>query len=197
MFVQIIEGRVADAEGLRRQSDRWETDLRPGAQGFLGATEGITDDGRAILLARFESAAAARANSDRPEQGAWWAEAEKCYDGDVSFQDSEEVDTWLGGGSNDAGFVQIMKGKADRDRLRAMDQKLAEHASGFRPDLLGGIRVWTGPETYVEAAYFTSEAEARANETKEPPAELMADFADFQQMMADVEFLDLRELRLI
>jgi len=196
MFVQVIEGRAGDREGLRRQGDRWMSELRPGAKGFLGATEGITDDGHAITIARFESAAAAKANSDRPEQGQWWAETAKYYDGDVTFQDSEDVDIMLSGGRNDAGFVQIMKGKADPAELRAMDQKFEPIAAKFRPDLLGGLRVWTGPDTYIEAAYFTSEAAARENETKEPPSELMAEFADFQDMMANVEFFDLREPRL-
>ena len=74
MFVQVIEGRVADRDALRRQMDRWMSELRPGATGFLGSTAGVTDDGYAIAFARFESAAAAEANSERPEQGRWWAE---------------------------------------------------------------------------------------------------------------------------
>ena len=159
MFVQVIEGQAADRDGLRRQSDRWMSELRPGAKGFLGATEGITDDGHSITIARFASAEDARANSDRPEQGQWWAETEKCYEGDVTFHDSEDVDIMLAGGKNDAGFVQIMKGKADPSRMRAMDEKFAEVAAKYRPDLLGGLRVWIGPDTYIEAAYFTSEAD--------------------------------------
>ncbi len=47
MFVQAIEGRVADREGLRRQLERWMSELRPGAQGFLGSTAGVTDGGEA------------------------------------------------------------------------------------------------------------------------------------------------------
>jgi hypothetical protein len=196
MFVQIIEGRVGDAEGLERQGERWMSELRPGATGFLGATEGITDDGRSITIVRFESAAAAKANSDRPEQGQWWSETEKYYDGEVTFTESEDTDTFMGGGSNDAGFVQVMKGRGDRELIRKMDAKMAEHAPSFRPDVIGGQRVWTGPDTYVEVIYFTSEAEARENEKKEPPAELMEDSQQFQEMMADVEFIDLKQPRL-
>ena len=65
MFVQVIEGRVADREALHRQMDRWHAELRPGATGFLGSTAGVADDGRALCFARFESAAAAQANSSR------------------------------------------------------------------------------------------------------------------------------------
>jgi hypothetical protein len=194
MFVQVIEGRVADRDGLRRQMDRWMTELRPGATGFLGSTAGVADDGYAIAFARFESAAAAKSNSERPEQGRWWTETEKCFDGEVTFTDSDDLETFLAGGSNDAGFVQVMKGSgADRDRLHAMDESFVEHAASFRPDLIGGLRVWTGPDTYVEVAYFTSEAKAREGETKEPPAELADQMGEFQDLMANVEFLDLRD----
>jgi hypothetical protein len=194
MFVQVIEGRVSDHDGLRSQMDRWLSELAPGATGFLGSTGGVTDDGRAIFLARFESAAAARANSDRPEQGRWWAETERWFDGPVTFTDSEEVETFLGGGSNDAGFVQVMKGhNMDRDRVRAMDDMFEPHAATIRPDLIGALRVWAGPASYVEAAYFTNEAEARVGEKQEPPAELADAMDEFQDMMAKVEFFDLRD----
>jgi hypothetical protein len=193
MFVQVIEGRVADREGLHRQMDRWMNELRPGATGFLGSTCGVTEDGRGICFARFESAAAARANSDRPEQGQWWAETEKFFDGPVSFTDSEDVETLLAGGSNDAGFVQVMKGSAPRDRLHTLDEQFVRVAPTFRPDLMGCLRVWTGSESYVQADYFTSEAEARVGEKKEPPSELAPHMAEFQELMAGVEYLDLRD----
>ena len=194
MFVQVIEGRVADRDGLRRQMDGWMRELRPGAAGFLGSTAGVTDDGYAITFARFESAAAAKANSERPEQGRWWAETEKCFGGEISFTDSDDVETFLAGGSNDAGFVQIMRSSgADRDQIHAMDESFVEHAESFRPDLIGGLRVWTGPDTCVEVAYFTSEAEAREGEKKEPPAELTDLMGDFEEQMANTEFLDLRD----
>lgn len=193
MFVQVIEGRVSDREGLRRQMDKWMSDLRPGATGFLGSTAGVTEDGKGIALARFESAAAAKANSERPEQGAWWNETAKCYSGDVTFTDSEDTETFLGGGSNDAGFVQVMRGTADRDELRAMDAAFEQVAGSWRPDLMGIFRVWTGPERYLDVGYFTSEAEARAGEKKEPPPELAEQMGRFEQLMQGVEFIDLKD----
>ena len=69
MFVQIIEGRTTDAEALRQRGKVWADEVGPGAVGFLGVTAGVTADGRAITIARFESEAQARANGDRPEQG--------------------------------------------------------------------------------------------------------------------------------
>jgi hypothetical protein len=193
MFVQVIEGRVSDRDGLRRQMDKWMTDLRPGATGFLGSTAGVTEDGRGIAFARFESAAAAQANSDRPEQGSWWAETEKCYSGEVSFTDSEDTETFLGGGSNDAGFVQIMRGTAGRDELHALDAAFERVAPSWRPDLIGVFRVWTGPDRYTDVNYFTSESEAREGEKKEPPPELADQMAGFEELMAGVEFIDLKD----
>jgi hypothetical protein len=195
MFVQVIEGNVSDKAGLRRQMDRWEAELRPGAAGFLGSTGGVTDDGVGFAIARFESAEAARANSERPEQGQWWSETEKCYDGPVSFADSEDVEEFLGGGSNDAGFVQVMKtaNGPPRAEMNELDKQFEKHASAWRPDLVGGVRVWLGKTSTVEVNYFTSEAEARANESKDPPPELAALFAQYVDVMANTEYLDLRD----
>src|SRR3954470_22646536 len=104
MFIQVISGTTNDREGLRRQSDRWNEEVRPGAAGFLGSTSGVTDDGRMIAVVRFESEEAARRNSARDEQGSWWAETEKYLEG-VTFKESTEITTMLGGASNRAGFV--------------------------------------------------------------------------------------------
>src|SRR5829696_1093791 len=175
MFVQVIEGQVADASQLRRQLDRWVAELSPGATGWLGTTAGVAADGRGLVFARFESGAAAAANSARPEQGEWWSETKGCFDGDVTFSDSEDVDQFLAGGADDAGFVQVIKARADRATLRRMDERFEGLSTTFRPDLIGGLRVWLAADRYVEVAYFTSEAAAREGERKEPPPELAGD----------------------
>lgn len=192
MFVQIIEGRAADVDGMRRLMERWMEELRPGASGFLGTTAGVTPDGHAIAVVRFESRAAAQANSERPEQGAWWSEMEKCYDGEVAFVESEDVETFLDGGSNGAGFVQVMKGHdLDREAVARLDVLFEEHAPTVRPDIIGGLRVWTAPNAGYDVAYFTSEADARAGESKPMPPEFEAAAADFERTLANTEFLDL------
>ena len=56
MFVQVVVGRAPDAAAVRRQWDRWATDLAPGAVGFVGATGGVTTDRRVVLVARLRSA---------------------------------------------------------------------------------------------------------------------------------------------
>ncbi|HLM64925.1 MAG TPA: hypothetical protein VK306_11555 [Acidimicrobiales bacterium] len=196
MFIQVIRGQVADAEGLEAALDRWQEEVRPGAVGFLGSTGGVTPDGRAVVLARFESAEAAKANSDRPEQGAWWAEAERCFSGPITFHDCTEVDTYRAGGADDAGFVQVMTGRADRQRMRRMDELAEPLLPDLRPDLLGSVRAWDGDE-YTEAAYFTSEVEARAGEAQEPPAELADAMREWEDVMGDVTYYDLPAPRLV
>lgn len=194
MFVQLIEGKVSDPEAFKRLGERWNSELRPGATGFLGSTGGVAEDGTAVLAARFESADAAKSNSDRPEQGDWWAEAEKCFDGPVSFTDSSDTETFATGDLDSAGFVQVMKyAKADRAQLKKLDAMFEKVGPEWRPDVLGGYRIWTGPESCVEFMYFTSEAEAREGEKKEPPAELAAGMSEFEALMANVEFVDLKD----
>jgi hypothetical protein len=197
MFVQIIEGPVSDAEQLRRQMERWRDDIRPGASGFLGSTAGLTPDGTGVVIARFESEDAARSNAARPEQDAWWAETEKCFEREPTFAESSDVAEMLGGGSDQAGFVQVMKGRADdRGEVERMDRLFAEHAPTWRPDVIGGLRVWVGATDYVEIVYFTSEAEARRNEQTEPPAELAADMQNGVPT-GTISYLDLPEPLLV
>ena len=65
MFVQIINGRVKDADEVRRHDERWRKEVMPGAKGFLGSTVGVTDDNQFLAFVRFSDEAAARANSNR------------------------------------------------------------------------------------------------------------------------------------
>jgi hypothetical protein len=194
MFVQVIEGRAADVDGMKRLMERWMDELKPGAEGYLGTTAGVAPNGHAVAVVRFESAAAAVANSDRPEQGEWWREMEACYEGEVAFFESDDVEIFLDGGSNDAGFVQVMKGHGiDRDVVARLDRVYEEHATSFRPDIIGGIRVWLGPDSGYDITYFTSEAEARKGESKEPPAALAELGPELEQIMANTEYIDLSD----
>ena len=167
MFVQIMKGRVADAALLQRQSEAWRRDLKSGATGYLGTTSGTTPDGVAVLVARFETQAAAQANSTRPEQAEWWSKTAPAFDGEVTFIDCPEVDLMFGGGSDAAGFVQLIEGRAvDPETLRAVGRTMEDELHAARPDLLGGIVAWHGDREFTQVVYFTSEADARANESK-------------------------------
>ena len=194
MFIQVFQGKTSDASGLRRQAERWVEELAPGAAGWLGSTMGVTADGLFFGTARFRDEAAARANSERPEQGDWWNETVKYFDGEVTFADSTDVDTFRAGGSDDAGFVQVMQGRCDdKAAVRELDRRLDELAS--RPDLLGGLRAWHGDggADFVEVVYFTSEAEAREQEAAEASPELAALRADWQATAGEMRYLDLTD----
>ncbi len=69
MFVQVFQGPVSDPAKVKETLDRWVAELAPGADGWLGSTAGVTDDGTFVGLARFDSEEAARRNSDRPGAG--------------------------------------------------------------------------------------------------------------------------------
>lgn len=192
MFVQVIKGRTNDPEGLRRQLDRWRSDLKPGAVGFLGSTGGIADDGTVILFARFEDAKKAQANSNRPEQGEWWSETSKYFASEPTFRESTDTTPLFDGGSNDAGFVQVMEGTVvDRAKADAFETpEMLEQLRAARPDLLGGLRVWFDGGEFAEVAYFTSEADARKGESSD---EFAGPSADYMALFSEMNFIDLRD----
>jgi len=192
MFVQVIEGKAKDPDLLQRQGERWRKELQPGAKGYLGHTGGITADGIAIDVVRFESEADARANSERPEQGAWWNETAKAYDGDPSFSESSDTELLFDGGSNDAGFVQVMKGKAkDAAAFRKWGKEHEGDLKKLRPDLIGGLDIYQPDGSFVSVAYFTSEAEARKNEQKMGDDPMMGEY--MSHMAGDMQFLDITD----
>jgi len=192
MFVQVIKGRTKDGARLRGQLERWRDELKPGATGFLGSTIGIADDGTFIGFARFSDGAAARANSQRAEQDAWWQETATYFDGEPTFRESSDVSTLFEGGSNSAGFVQVMEGTTkDRAKAEAMETpELLEELRTARPDLLGALRVWFPGGAFVEAAYFTSEEEARKGESS---SEMPGPQAEYMNLFGEMTFVDLRD----
>jgi hypothetical protein len=196
MFAQVIQGRISDVDGVRAALDRWVQELAPGAVGWLGSTVGTTDDGTFIAIARFESAEAARRNGQRPEQDRWWQETSRLFDGDVDFRDSEDVTVDLQGDPDRAGFVQVMQGRVtDLGRAKeVMAQIPADLMAGFRPDVLGSVMIGHPDGAWTQVLYFTSEAEAREGERKEPPRELQVAMEDMGKLsVGETTFLDLRQ----
>ena len=195
MFVQVIKGRVADPARVKAALDRWAEELAPGAEGWLGSTAGVTEDGRFIAAARFESEDAARRNSDRPEQDRWWSETSRLFDGEPSFSDSSEVDVDTNGDPATATFVQVMQGRtSDPERARRMMADDSTDWSSFRPDMLGSVAAGHDGGAYTMVMWFTSEAEAREGERKEPPPELKAQMEEMGSLsVGEPEFFDLKD----
>jgi len=195
MFVQVIRGQATDPQELRSAFDTWHQQCAPGARGWLGSTAGVTDDGRFVGIARFESEDAARRNSDRPEQHQWWMETSKLFGGDVTFQDSNDVTADVVGDPNAAGFVQLMHGRgSDPERAKELMTQNRDAWAAFRPDVIGSLAVGHEGGAYTMATYFTSEAAARQGEQKEPPPELKAQMDEMYQLgIGDPEFMDLKD----
>ena len=196
MFVQVIHGRLRDVDAFRERVHAWERDLKPGAQGFLGSTAGAADGGEAFLIARFGSEEAARRNSERSEQDAWWRETAQLFEGDITFHDSTDVELMREGGSDDAGFVQIMHGRAkDIGRVRELGAQQEEWIARYRPDVLGGLTAWHDDGLFTQVVYFTSEQEARAGERRmaDLPESVRASLEEWTSLVEGLAYTDLRD----
>lgn len=187
MFVQVIQGHVADPLRTKAAFDTWVEDLAPSAPGWLGSTGGVTADGELFALARFESEAAARANSDRYEQSMWWASTSELFTEDARFTNSSNATVDLSGDPNNAGFIQVIQGRT-RDPKRALELIADDSVdwSTFRPDILGTLYLGHTDGAYTMAIYFRSEEQAREREQAEVPQELQA-------IMKEMEALEIGE----
>ncbi|HEV7193388.1 MAG TPA: hypothetical protein VGN35_09295 [Jatrophihabitantaceae bacterium] len=195
MFIQVIKAKVRDEQGIRASLDEWISAVKPGAEGYLGTTAGFLDDGKFVALARFDSREAAMRNSDRAEQGEWWARLSANFDGEADFIDADDVTLWMDGGSDDAGFVQVMVGHSpDVTKLRAESDQATERLREARPEIIGGTFGMFGDDGYVQTAYFRSEAEARDKEGTEPPDDVKAMIEERMRLLGDgVAYYDLHD----
>ncbi|GAB3868250.1 hypothetical protein GCM10028801_43950 [Nocardioides maradonensis] len=189
MFIQVVQGRCTRQDEVHALLDEWRRDLAQGADGWLGGTYGFTDDDQLIAVVRFESREAATANSERPEQGAWAERLGKAMDGPLEFHDCDDVTLMMDGGSDDAGFVQIIQGRVDDpSRLKAMmaDTTMLHE---MRPEILGATLAIEPDGTFTETVAFTSESAAREGEKIEPPADVRS---ELEHVMQGAKFHDLR-----
>ncbi|TDW89736.1 hypothetical protein EV137_3535 [Kribbella pratensis] len=183
MFVQVIQGQVTDAEQAHTAMDRWMEELAPGASGWLGTTAGVTADGKFIALARFDSADAARRNSESPAQDKWWHEFSSLLSDGATFHDTEDVVIDTHGDPDAAGFVQVMQGAGSNpERARELMGQHRDEWAEFRPEILGSEVAMYDDGDYTMAMYFTSEAEAREGEQKEVPSELKAEMDEMNSL---------------
>lgn len=190
MFIQVIQAPCSRRDDVRAILDSWSSDLAGGARGWLGGTYGITDDDQFMAVVRFSSREEAMANSDRPEQGKWAEQLAAALDGPPEFRDYDDVLEFLDGGSDDAGFVQVIQGKvADR---AVVDELLAgtDDLRTMRPEIIGGTFAIAADGTFTETIAFTDEESARKGEQLEPPPEVREVLG---QVMAGARFYDLRE----
>ncbi|MET0999982.1 MAG: hypothetical protein ABWX73_14795 [Marmoricola sp.] len=192
MFIQIMQGRCHDAQRLREVTEEWRETLAAGAEGWLGGTYGVTDDGEFVAVVRFESREAAMKNSARPEQGEWWQRMEACFDGEVTFHDCDNAMLFLDGGSDDAGFVQVIQGRIDDpERFRHFMEQPMDALHEARPEIIGGTIAMEPDGWFTQTVCFRSEEEAREGEQKEMPADMRQEFEDTMSHVQDQKYLDL------
>lgn len=191
MFIQVIEGTCTRQDELRALIEQWREEMSPSAEGWLGGTYGFTDDDRFVGVVRFESREAAAANSARPEQGAWAEQMTALFDGPVQFHDCDDVTLMMGGGSDEAGFVQVIRGRVeDPSGLKALmaDTDLLHE---MRPDIIGATLAIEDDGTFTETVAFTDEASARSGEQREMP-DMPADVrTTLEEAMVGATFYDL------
>ena len=195
MFVQVIQGRVSDAAQVKAHIDKWDAEVAPGAEGYLGSTGGVTDDGQLVALVRFESEAAAQKNSDRPEQSAWWEGMAALFTDEPVFHNSTSVDVDTPGDPGQAGFVQVMQGRtSDPDRAAELMASDPTDMATVRPDVLGSLNLNHDGDGWTMAIYFTSEADAREGEQKEMPAEMQAIMEELNSLsVGEISYFDIKD----
>ena len=195
MFVQVFQGPVSDAGQVRAVMDRWMTELAPGADGWLGSTAGVTEEGELVALVRFESEEAAMRNSGRSEQGAWWEQLAALFTAEPMFHNSTYVDVMTQGNPDAAGFVQVMQGRSrDLERARQLMLEDPTDWKEVRPDILGIVSVGHPDGEWTTAVYFTSEAEAREGERKDPPPQARAAMEErIALSVGEPRFYDLKD----
>jgi hypothetical protein len=188
MFIQIIQGRCTRQDECREMGERWKRELAPGAEGWLGGTYGFTDDDQFMAIVRFDSRESAARNSQRPEQGAWWRDMEALFEGPVEFHDCDDVTLMLDGGSDDAGFVQVIRGKVDDAATMKNMMTDTEQLHEMRPDIIGGTLAIEEDGTFIETIAFTDEESARRGEHIEMPEDVRR---AMESAMHDVSYADL------
>ena len=195
MFVQVFQGRVSDPAQVRAELEKWVAEIAPQAIGWLGSTVGVTDDGQLVGVARFESEDAARQNSERPEQGAWWEGMAALFTEEPVFHNSTGVELDTTGDPGQAGFVQVMQGRtSDPARSRELIAADPVDWATFRPDILGSLYLTHEEDGWTMVNYFTSEAAAREGEQKEPPPELQEMMGEMDKLsIGEPTFLDLKD----
>src|SRR5262245_23900412 len=173
MLLQVIHGRVPDRAAMRAQHERWLADIGSNTPGWLGSTAGITEDDRFICLSRFSSVEALARLSARSDHREWWASTERLFLGPVVATEFVDAVLMLEGGSDGAGFVQVVQGRTtDPERLRSLEKELLRVLPDGRSDIIGGLAAVGPAGRFVRVLYFSSEELARAGEHGEQLPEI-------------------------
>jgi hypothetical protein len=199
VFIQVIQGRALDPPGIRRELNRWQRQLATDADGWLGATAGVTEDGWSVVVMHFDSERQARRSSDRPEHRAWWREASRHL-GEVALHDAPRVRLFGEGRWEGAGYVQVVQGHLDElEGMASLGGDQEEALAREAPHILG-VTVAEHADRlgdFTQILYFTSEQDAQRF-----APELQADVAEPAQaerrgLLTNLRSFDLRDPQLL
>ena len=186
MMLQLVLASGADEEQLQRDLRRWADESRAdvaGATRAFTSTAGLTGDGRAVVVTR---------GGGDPGTLAWWSSPDTCLPAPLTVLATTDVTAVEVGDAGEAGFVQVMRARVpDRARFEALEAEIGPAFVAFRPDFLAGFRAWFDDGTVAAVDYFRSEAEARAGESRDMPAELRAGFGEWLALTEGAEWYDL------
>jgi hypothetical protein len=197
MFIRVIQAQATNPPGIRRDLGRWQRQLAADADGWLGSTTGITEDGWSITAVHFASEAHARRNSNRPEQRMWWRDASQHL-ARVAVHDASGVHSYWQGDANKVGFVEVIQGHSDDlQGMAILGRDQEEVLAREAPHILGMTvaRHADRPGDFTQIVYYTSEQDARQFE---PPAE--ADETGQQQrrsLLTNLRSFDLRDPQML
>jgi hypothetical protein len=187
MFIQIIQGRATNPPGIHRDLGRWQRQLAADADGWLGSTTGITEDGWSITVVHFASEAHARRNRDRPEQREWWRDASQHL-ARVSSHDATKIYLHWDGGTERAGFVRVVQGHTDDVERMASLARQAPHLLGMTV-----AEHADRPGDFTQLVYFTSEQDARRSAPERPAAADEPVLERSPSLMTNARCFDLRD----
>ena len=181
----------------QKQLDLWEQTIAPGADGWLGSTGGVTDDGTSVAVVRFESRGAGRRQLGAARAGRVVArDGQPATTASPSFRDYDDAFTMLDGGSDDAGFVQVMQGRVDDADGVPRLQQAARWTACARCARRSSAAPWPIADDgdFTQTIYFTSEAAAREGEKQEMPEEVQArDGGRRWARCGDITYFDLAD----
>jgi hypothetical protein len=199
MFIGVIQGRATNPPGIRRDLGRWQRQLAAGADGWLGSTTGITEDGWSITVVRFASEEQARRNRDRPEQREWWRDASQHLARVVSH-DAPTVHSFRDGGADHAGFVQILQGHSDdMERMVNLELDQEEVLAQSSPHVLGMTLAEHADRAgdFTKTVYFTSEQDARSSEEERSGKPAVPALDELGSLVTNLRSFDLRDPQML
>ncbi|HEU5033783.1 MAG TPA: hypothetical protein VFT62_03390 [Mycobacteriales bacterium] len=190
MFIQMVQGACTREDEMRGLVDDWCGRMAD-QPGWLGGTYGFTDDGCFVGVVRYADRDACAMWCKDAEAAPYWAAATQLFDESCEIFEADDVSIMLDGGSDDAGFVQVMHGRVnDTERMRRLltDAEMTTMLHEARPEIIGATLAFQADGTFTETVAFTDEASARRGEELDMPEEVSK---ELMAAMGAVEYLDL------